>query len=117
MNARTDRTTAMDQGTQTRSTPSPASTPGGLRVAVTGTSGLIGGALAERLAGEGHFPVRLVRHKASLPGEVAWQPPISQSAGHIEVQSLQGIDAAVHLAGESVFAGRWTAASIPCSDC
>jgi uncharacterized protein (TIGR01777 family) len=97
----------MDQRTEMRTPASPAA--GGLRIAVTGSSGLIGGALADRLAGEGHFPVRLVRHKASLPGEVSWQPPVGQSAGQIEPRALEAIDAAVHLGGESVFPARWTA--------
>src|SRR4051794_36800885 len=87
-------------------TAAPADT--GLRIAVTGSSGLIGAALIERLSAGGHFPLRLVRHKAELPGEVFWQPGPGPRGGQIEEKGLEGIDVAVHLAGEPPFVGRWT---------
>jgi uncharacterized protein (TIGR01777 family) len=86
-----------------------ASTPT-MRIAITGSSGLIGAALVERLTAEGHFPLRLVRRKAELPGEVFWQPGPGPRGGQVEEKGLEGIDAAVHLAGEPVFDGRWTEA-------
>lgn len=67
-------------------------------VAITGASGFIGSALAERLSQGGHTVRRLAR-----PG--AWDP----AAGRIDRAALEGADAVVHLAGESIF-GRWTAA-------
>src|SRR5262245_42518349 len=82
----------------------------GMRVAVSGSSGLIGAALVERLTAEGHFPVRLVRRKAELPGEVFWQPGPGPRGGQVEEKGLEGVDAAVHLAGDPVFIGRWTEA-------
>ena len=45
----------------------------GLHVAVTGASGLIGSALARRLAAEGHRVSPLVRRPAG-PGEINWDP-------------------------------------------
>jgi uncharacterized protein (TIGR01777 family) len=79
-----------------------------LRVAVTGASGLIGAALAERLTAGGHFVVQLVRRKPELPGEVFWQPGSGPRGGQLEETALEGVDAAVHLAGEPTFPGRWT---------
>jgi hypothetical protein len=46
----------------------------------------------------------MVRRTAG-PGEVRWDP----AAGTVDVAALAGVDAAVHLAGESIAAGRWTA--------
>lgn len=77
---------------------------GAMRVAVTGATGLIGKAVVERLRREGHAVARLVRGPAKAgAGDVAWDP----EAGTIDGAALEGIDAAVHLAGESV-AARWT---------
>jgi uncharacterized protein len=75
-----------------------------LKVAVTGASGLIGSAVVDRLIREGHSVRRLVRRPARAADEVSWDP----RAGTVDAAGLQGIDAAVHLAGESV-AERWTA--------
>lgn len=50
------------------------------RVAVTGSSGLIGGALRRALAERGDDVVRLVRHAPSAPDEVEWDP----SRGRLE---------------------------------
>jgi uncharacterized protein (TIGR01777 family) len=95
----TDTTTPTD--TTTSTTP-PSSGP--MRVAVTGASGLIGRPLVERLKREGHTVSRLVRDPAKAgPGDILWDP----EAGTLDAATLEGIDAAVHLAGESV-ATRWT---------
>ena len=75
------------------------------RVLITGASGLIGGALAAALTSGGHDVVRLVRRPPG-PDEIAWDP----AAGAIDAGRLEGFDAVVHLAGESIGAGRWTAA-------
>jgi uncharacterized protein (TIGR01777 family) len=89
----------------TSSTGSPSSTAAQpLRIAVTGASGLIGAALVERLRGEGHTVSRLVRDGAKAgAGDVVWDP----DAGTIDQAALEGVDAAVHLAGENV-GSRWT---------
>src|SRR5882724_8604688 len=90
---------------ETGTTPRGAS---GQRIAVTGASGLIGSALVEALATRGDHVLRLVRHKADLPGEVFWQPGAGARGGQIEEKALERIDAAVHLAGEPLFNERWT---------
>ncbi len=77
-----------------------------MRILISGASGLIGRALATSLAGGGHEIVRLVRHPRNQPGTVFWDPIGST----VEVHGLGGLDAAVHLAGESLGVGRWTEA-------
>jgi uncharacterized protein len=76
-----------------------------LRVAITGASGLIGRALSAFLSTGGHQVLRLVRG-AARETEVGWDP----AKGVIDQAALQGCDAVVHLAGENVAGGRWTAA-------
>jgi hypothetical protein len=73
---------------------------------VSGATGLIGEALTQRLAPDGHDVVPFVRRPAR-PGEqaIGWDP----ARGTIDRAALEGFDAVVHLAGENVF-GRWTAA-------
>lgn len=76
-----------------------------MKVLVSGSTGFIGSALVPALEGRGHEVVRLVRAEPRL-GAVHWDP----SAGTIDVESLAGIDACVHLAGEGIGDRRWNAA-------
>lgn len=76
-----------------------------MRVLVTGSRGLIGTALIERLRAGGHSTTRLVRGTPQQ-GEVAWDP----AAGTIDAAGLEDHDAVVHLAGEGIGDHRWTAA-------
>lgn len=78
--------------------------PAGL-VALSGASGLLGARLAPALLGEGYGVLPLVR-RAPGAGEAAWDP----LHGTIDLDRLAGVTAAVHLAGESIAAGRWTEA-------
>ncbi len=78
----------------------------GVRVLVSGSSGLIGSALTRALAGGNHTVVRLVRHPASRDGSSVMWDPERQT---IDRAGLDGLDAVVHLAGEPIL-GRWTAA-------
>ena len=75
-----------------------------MRVAITGSSGLIGGALARSLAGEGNEVVRVVRSGDSGPDRVRWDI----ERGEIDAAGLEGLDGVVHLAGEGIGDHRWS---------
>jgi len=77
-----------------------------MKVAVTGASGLIGSALVPFLRTAGHEVLSLVRRAPVAADEVGWDP----ARGEIDRLALEGIDGVVHLSGENVAAGRWTAA-------
>lgn len=74
-------------------------------VALSGASGLLGSALRPVLTTAGWQVRPLVRRDAK-PGEVRWDP----AAGTLDATALAGVSAAIHLAGESIAAGRWTEA-------
>ncbi len=74
------------------------------RVAITGSSGLIGGALSRSLRQSGHDVVRLVRRAPSTPDEIQWSP----DAGRLDPDALTEVDTVVHLAGAGVGDHRWT---------
>ncbi len=79
-----------------------------LHVVVSGSTGLVGSALIPFLTTGGHRVTRLVRSRPQHGDEeIRWDP----IAGSIETAGLEGIDAVVHLAGENITAGRWTAAT------
>lgn len=75
-----------------------------MHIAVTGAGGLVGSTLVPLLTTGGHRVTRLVR-RAAGEGEATWDP-----ASGIAAAALDGVDALVHLAGESIAAARWTAA-------
>lgn len=78
------------------------STRGGTaKILVSGASGLLGSGLSPFLTTGGHQVVPLGR--SAVPGGLRWDP-----AGRVLEQSaLEGLDAVVHLAGESIADGRW----------
>src|SRR2546423_12866014 len=71
-----------------------------LRIAVTGSTGLIGTALVQELRARGHRVVRLVRQAPASEDEIAWDP--LAPAGGLRPGALDGIDAVVHVAGGGV---------------
>jgi uncharacterized protein (TIGR01777 family) len=75
-----------------------------MKVAITGSSGLIGTALIAHLRSVGHEPVRLVRRPAAAADEITWDP----KAGTVDVDALRGVDAVVNLAGAGVGDHRWS---------
>jgi uncharacterized protein (TIGR01777 family) len=78
----------------------------GGKIAITGASGLVGKALVEALTKRGYEVLRLVRRTPKGPDEVHW----SVADGTIDAAGLEGVDGAVHLAGDNVASGRWTEA-------
>lgn len=76
-----------------------------MRVAITGSSGLIGSAMVARLRADGHEVTRLVRGRghAGGPGAVHWDP----ARGEVDAAGIEGHDVVIHLAGESLV-GLWT---------
>ncbi|MTE18733.1 TIGR01777 family protein [Streptomyces sp. TRM43335] len=77
-----------------------------MRIAVTGSSGLIGRALVSSLRAEGHEVLRLVRRPARSGDEVRWDP----KGRYVDAAGLVGVEAVVHLAGAGVGDHRWTKA-------
>lgn len=71
------------------------------KVVISGASGLVGGALSDHLLERGWTVLPLVRRDE--PG-IRWDPV----AGTIDTAALEGVEAVVHLAGESLVQGRWT---------
>ena len=74
-------------------------------VVVTGSSGLIGTALRPALGQAGHRMIPMVRSEAGGDA-VRWDP----ERGDIDAGGLEGVDAVVHLAGESIGNKRWNEA-------
>lgn len=87
-----------------------ADLPSGLRVAISGMSGMIGTELARVLSTGGHTPLALKRAASDLPeaagGSISWDI----GARSIDRSALEGLDAVVHLAGEPIAGDRWTPA-------
>jgi uncharacterized protein len=77
-----------------------------MRIAITGSSGLIGTALTASLQADGHQVVRLVRRPPRAADEIRWDPRAADAGNPV----LTGVDACVHLAGAGVGDHRWTAA-------
>ena len=67
---------------------------------------MIGSALKQHLESGGHEVTSLVRTQPTSSGQAYWDP----TKGELDKQALEGVDAVVHLAGENVAEGRWTAA-------
>ena len=73
-----------------------------MRVLITGSSGLIGSALIESLAANGHEVIRLLRKNFAEDSPV-WDP----ENGVIDMTDVRDIAAVVHLAGDRIAEGRW----------
>jgi uncharacterized protein (TIGR01777 family) len=84
-----------------------------LRILVTGATGLIGRSLVPYLTAGGHSVVRLARATPGAPvwpglpiETIVWDP----ASGGAAPPALEGFDAVIHLGGDTIAAGRWTAA-------
>lgn len=74
-----------------------------MRVLISGSSGLVGRAVVEKLGQRGDEVIRLVRSPERKG--VLWDP----RAERFDSAKAEGFDAVVHLAGENIASGRWTA--------
>jgi len=76
-----------------------------MKILVSGSHGLVGSALIKSLTEDGHEAVRLVRGgRAFGSPQVEWD----LTRGVVDQQELEGMDAVIHLAGESIASSRWT---------
>ena len=75
-----------------------------MKILISGSHGLVGTALINSLISPDHDVYRLVRHYAESASEIEWSP----DRYSIALARLEGFDAVVHLAGESIAEGRWT---------
>ena len=73
-------------------------------IAITGSSGLIGSALADHLRSAGHRVRPVVRRAPTSDDEIRWDP----TGGTIETSKLEGVDVVVNLAGAGIGDKRWT---------
>jgi len=80
-----------------------------MRLLVTGAGGLVGRTVCRGLAAAGHRITPLVRRRPGeqTPDKSVWWDP---AGGDLDRQGLEGHEAVIHLAGESIAAGRWTTA-------
>jgi uncharacterized protein (TIGR01777 family) len=76
-----------------------------LNILITGSTGLIGTNLSAFLAQKNHRIIHMVRKTPVSENQIFWDP----NTAKLDAGSLEGIDAVVHLAGESITGGRWTA--------
>ena len=86
-----------------------------MRILISGSTGLVGSAVADVLAHQGHEIVRLIRPGTALPSKeptppaeprhVLWNP----GTGVLDSRA-EGANALIHLAGASIAGHRWTQA-------
>lgn len=77
-----------------------------LSILISGSSGLVGNALASFLTTAGHSVIRLVRRTPTALDQRAWDP----ERGELSASVFNGIDAVIHVGGENISSGRWNEA-------
>lgn len=74
-----------------------------MKILIAGASGLVGSALIAELRAGGAQIISLVRSSPG-PDEIEWHPNHDQ----LDPTAVEGFDAIINLAGESIAEGRWT---------
>ena len=77
-----------------------------MKLLISGSSGMIGQRLLELADVAEHECIMLVRRQSKAENERSWDP----ESGMLDPGVFDGIDAVVHLAGDNIGSGRWTAA-------
>jgi len=77
-----------------------------MKIIIAGGTGFLGRPLVEALRAEGH-DVRVLTRKASAPGEIGWTPDGGVGSW---LESLEGTEVIVNLAGAGIAEKRWTEA-------
>lgn len=75
-----------------------------MKVLITGASGLIGTALQKSFSEKDYEMLLASRKESTDDQHIQWDI----ESGFTDPEKLEGIDAVVHLAGESVSGLRWT---------
>ena len=75
-----------------------------MKILITGATGLIGRELQKALRAKGHELLLASRKEPKDASYIQWNP----TEGFAQPEHLEGIEAVVHLAGESISALRWT---------
>jgi len=75
-----------------------------VRFVIAGSSGFLGTALRNHLAGDGHSVVRLVRGSAATPSESTWDP----DDGDVDADVVAAADVVINLAGAPIAHWPWT---------
>jgi len=80
-----------------------------MRILISGAGGLVGRTLTSGLGQAGHEITPLVRCRPGQapPDDAPWWDPAND---RIDLKTLEGLEAVIHLAGENIAGGRWTAA-------
>jgi uncharacterized protein len=76
-----------------------------MKIAISGATGLVGQQLGESIRKQGD-DVLVVSRSGGGENTLVWDP----AGGKLDPSKLSGVDAFVHLAGESIADGRWTEA-------
>jgi len=89
-----------------------------MNILMTGATGLVGTALVQTFAGEGHTSYRLTRAESNKRStkearifDVPWNPSSGKIGGSVALSTHQvpaDVDAVINLAGAPIVAGRWT---------
>ena len=77
---------------------------GMMKILIGGSHGLVGTALIKSWEAAGHEISRLVRHYPNSSSEIEWSP----DRYSIALARIEGFDAVINLAGESIAEGRWS---------